>query len=491
MRSVKGLISHRFDRGARFAAVGVVAYMLLAAVLPPAAAAASGNWEYWQTPEDAGFSSAALAQAEAIWNGIDDAPVSAFFLVYKGKVLAAFGDVTADHQCHSVRKSFLSALYGVHVDKGTIDLEATLEELGIDDSTPLTEAEKQAKVIDLLGARSGVYIEAACEAPEMKEARPERGSHAPGTFWYYNNWDFNALGTIFRDETGRDIFQDFKTKIATPTGMQDFKVSRCSYAYEWYLSEHPCYVFRMSARDRARFGQLFLQGGRWGNRQIIPESWVIESTTVHSLTRQTIGRPGYNYGLMWWVQSPKFFRQTFQDSRLHHLSAFSANGYGGQLIMALPEADMVVVFAVDVPAGGDLTLDESLPVIETILTGREIVDLKLKQTSCREQTVFGGDMLHLTAKVKNLSSIATQASTVTFYLTSAGNDSSQLWVLGNTDLPRLAPKKSKTLRLEVTLSGQAPPGRYRMHASVDHDNINYDLKGKNDTKTAKGVLEVR
>lgn len=41
----------------------------------------------------------------------------------------------------------------------------------------------------------------------MKDARPPRGSHPPGTFWYYNNWDFNVLGTIFIQLTGEDIFQ--------------------------------------------------------------------------------------------------------------------------------------------------------------------------------------------------------------------------------------------------------------------------------------------
>jgi len=72
------------------------------------------------------------------------------------------------------------------VAEGKIDLSSTLKELGIDDLTPLTEVEKTATVKDLLSARSGVYIEAAGEAPSMKAVRPARGSDAPGTFWYYN-----------------------------------------------------------------------------------------------------------------------------------------------------------------------------------------------------------------------------------------------------------------------------------------------------------------
>ena len=46
----------------------------------------------------------------------------------------------------------------------------------------------------------------------MRDGRPKRGSHAPGTFWYYNNWDFNVLGTVFRQLTGADIFVPIRVK---------------------------------------------------------------------------------------------------------------------------------------------------------------------------------------------------------------------------------------------------------------------------------------
>jgi len=101
-----------------------------------------------------------------------------------------------------MRKSLLSGLYGIYEAEGKIDLSKTLGELGIRDYIRLTAVEKQATVADLLKARSGVYIPATGEADSMVANRPERGSHAPGTFWYYNNWDFNALGTIFDQGVG-------------------------------------------------------------------------------------------------------------------------------------------------------------------------------------------------------------------------------------------------------------------------------------------------
>jgi CubicO group peptidase (beta-lactamase class C family) len=448
------------------------------------------DWPRWETPEEAGFSAERLAEAERLWWAIDDAPIAAFFLVYKGRVLAEFGDATAAYQCHSVRKSFLSALYGIHVAEGMIDLEATLGELGIDDDPPLTEAEKQARVVDLLMSRSGVYHEAACETQEMRDARPPRGSHPPGTFWYYNNWDFNALGTIFRQETGRDIFEGFRRKIARRVGMQDFETSRCTYYYETQYSDHPCYVFRMSARDRARFGQLFLQRGRWGRRQIIPETWVDESTDGYSDIGADVGLPGASYGYMWLNLSQEFFAAATQDRRLHHLSGFQASGYGGQAIYVLPDAEMVVVTACDVPAGGFLEPDEFGPIVETILTAREIVDLSVPRVVVSERSATAGDTLRLRAKVRNRSAAASLATTVEFYLVPVGRLGEELHRLGSAEVPALASGLRKTVRLKASVPEGLEPGRYRPIASVDDAMRNYDLRRDNNLKIGAGVLEI-
>ena len=75
---------------------------------------------------------------------------------------------------------------------------------------------------DLLEARSGVYHPALYETPAMAKQRPARGSHEPGTFWYYNNWDFNALGTIYEHATGSGIYDALDRLIARPIGMQDY-----------------------------------------------------------------------------------------------------------------------------------------------------------------------------------------------------------------------------------------------------------------------------
>jgi CubicO group peptidase (beta-lactamase class C family) len=213
----------------------------------------------WETaaPEATGWSAERLSEARAWADTIDTAAV---MVVHRGRVVAQWGETERPFNCHSIRKSLLSALYGIHVADGTIDLDRTLEQLGIDDNEPsLTETERKATVRDLLKARSGIYHPALYETARMKARRPERHSHEPGTFWYYNNWDFNALGAIFENRTARSLFEEFEERLARPLGMQDFDRRRHTRYVTGRDSVHRAYPFRLSARDLARFGQLFQQ----------------------------------------------------------------------------------------------------------------------------------------------------------------------------------------------------------------------------------------
>lgn len=258
---------------------------------------------------------------------------AAFMVVQDGKVVFSLGDLSRKVNVASIRKSLLGALYGIAVAEGRIDLENTLSELGVDDNAPaLTAAEKRATVRDLLMARSGIYHPAAHETGDMRRNRPARGSHAPGAFWWYNNWDFNALGTIYRQQTGEDVFQSFAQRIADPIGMEDFSPRDGAYVSE-KRSIHPAYPFRLSARDAARFGQLFLDGGRWGGRQIVPGAWVGDSTTAYSGT----DRGSMGYGYLWWTLNTDVFGP----------GAALASGYGGQAIAIVPSKRLVVVQFVD------------------------------------------------------------------------------------------------------------------------------------------------
>src|SRR4030088_1053740 len=147
----------------------------------------------------------------------------AIMIVQGGREVASWGDITRRFNCHSIRKSFLSALIGYYVEDGSIDLSLTLDALGIDDAEGLSAVEKQATIYDLLTARSGIYHPAGYETPWMQSIKPPWHSQPPGTAWCYSNWDFNALGTIFTQLTGRDIHEAFREVRARPLGMEDFR----------------------------------------------------------------------------------------------------------------------------------------------------------------------------------------------------------------------------------------------------------------------------
>jgi CubicO group peptidase (beta-lactamase class C family) len=281
-------------------------------------------------PASTGWSMERFAAAKAF---ADKLNATAHMIVWKGEVVASWGDVRRKVDVASVRKSLLSALYGIAVADGKIHLDSTLAQLGIDDKPPsLTSAEKKATVRDLLMARSGVYHQAAHETAAIKRNRPERGSHAPGSFWFYNNWDFNVLGAIYKQATGEDIFWSFAKHIASPIGMEDFNAGDGRYAFD-PASSYPAYPFRLSARDAARFGLLYLNGGRWGDRQIVPQAWVRESTTAYS--RSNRGQQGYGY--MWWVLPADVWGE----------GAAYAAGHGGEIIAFIPAKQLVVVQIVD------------------------------------------------------------------------------------------------------------------------------------------------
>jgi CubicO group peptidase (beta-lactamase class C family) len=283
--------------------------------------------------------------------------------VYDGKVFFAWGNISRTFRCHSIRKPFLGALYGIYLAKGKINLDATLEDLHIDDIPPgLTFEEKQAKVEHLLMSRSGVYHEAAAEPQEMTDNRPARGSHLPDTFFFYNNWDFNTLGTIFEQETGDGIFKAFKERIADVIEMDDFQIENCRYQYEWDKSMHPAYHFKMSARDLARFGILYQKLGNWEGSQIIPEAWIDDSTMAYSVADEAAGM---GYGYMWGI--------IMEGGEIEQEIGYRGFFHGGgeaQVLLIIPDLKLVAVALFNTDVFDEDWDDEGPELVSMIIDAR-------------------------------------------------------------------------------------------------------------------------
>ena len=253
--------------------------------------------------------------------------IDAFIVLRGEKVLMEYGAVGTPMNLASARKSVLSLLYGIAVDRGLIDLHETLGALRIDESrTPLTPAEKQATVEHLLQARSGIYLTSGAETVENKEGRPQRGQFAPGEHYFYNNWDFNVLGAIFEKKTGLSIGEAIDTWLATPLGMQDFSREHVLYDNQGSDSDYRTYRIHMSARDLARLGALVAQEGMFNGKRVVSAAWIARSTTKYSTTQN----PFYDgFGYSWWLNS--------------ELGAVVADGWGGQYLLVDPARELTLV----------------------------------------------------------------------------------------------------------------------------------------------------
>ena len=286
-------------------------------------------------PETLGWSSAGLSAADDFARSIR---TDAYLVIHKGQIVHEYGDTSRPSNVHSVRKSVLSILIGIYVDKDVIGLDKTIAELGIDDKDGLTSAEKQATVKQLLQARSGIYHRSAYEPTNVSAKHPARGTVGPGQRFEYNNWDFNALGTVFKVMTGKSVFESLETDLARPLQFEDFSSFRDTrWVYDRSLSEHPAYEMRLSARDLGRIGLLMARRGRWKDQRIVSEAWVTESTSSYSTTG-----PGTGYGYLWWVGiDGRHFGQIFPAP------IFSARGNHGQFVLVDQTRDLVIVHRVN------------------------------------------------------------------------------------------------------------------------------------------------
>jgi CubicO group peptidase (beta-lactamase class C family) len=306
-----------------------------AAAKAPVAVYPGAEWDRIDEPEKAGWSSEKLA---AVLERVEALPTTGLVVVHRGRVLLEYGDVVELSYLASVRKSVLAMLYGNYVVNGKVRLDKTLAELGISDHGGLTPQELEATIADLLSARSGVYHPASNSGDNLADA-PPRGSQKHGAYFLYSNWDFNALGTIFEQETGRNIYDALETDLARPIGMQDFKRAAQIKSGNLKVSMHPAYHMWLSTRDMARLGYLMLREGDWAGRQVVPRDWVRKITAP--VTRLPDMNPPFmregrvGYGYLWWIFDGPWGQGPF-------LGAYTGMGAGGQYITVLPRLDLVV-----------------------------------------------------------------------------------------------------------------------------------------------------
>jgi hypothetical protein len=323
------------------------------------------EWKKYEDLEKAGWSVSKLEEAGVVASTTGTAAV---LVVDRGNVVAAWGHIDHPYKSASIRKSIYDVTMGAAHYLEPFDVNASMKSLEIDDIDALSDREKAATLEHLMMARSGIYHPAAYETASNAARRPERQSAAPGTNWYYNNWDFNLTCEAFERLTGETIADAFIKNISGPLGMEDFEKHHIYDVLEPRLSRYPAVTFRLSARDLARIGKLYLQDGEWKGKRIVSSQWIKRSTTPTTVFEEGSYRgEGNAYGKLWWI----FPARPELDSpyQAHHRVA--ALGSGGQIMVLFPELDLVIVHLADTDRGRGLRDSDVTKLMDRILGARK------------------------------------------------------------------------------------------------------------------------
>lgn len=240
-------------------------------------------------------------------------------------------DETSVFTLQSVSKSITSALMGIAIDQGYIEgVDVPISEYFphlLDSDSPYAG---EVTIRHLLTHTAGFYgtdnelWQAWRDSDNWVDFVLEQSIVArPGSTFNYSTGNSHLLGVIVEMATGKSLLEYGKEVLFDPLDMDSVDCGldpqgRCDGGNG----------FALSLRDMAKFGQLFLQKGVWEGEQIIPESWVEESTTLQF--KRSTGSADYGY--QWWVR-------TFGEARY---PAFFAQGHFGQYIFVVPDLELVV-----------------------------------------------------------------------------------------------------------------------------------------------------
>lgn len=295
----------------------------------------AGPWPT-ATPAEVGIDAAALDAALAYGGTVEG--LNGVVVVKDGYLVAErhYAALPADspRDGRSVTKSVIGTLVGIVADQGLLSLDQTLEDWLPD--YELDAAHRAITIRHLLTMTSGIaWNDDEDYNPWVRSGEPVRFVldlpvvAPPGERFIYNSGTVHFLSIILSRATGSDAALLAQEHLFDPLGI----------AWEdWFWRVWPdgtpngAADLGMRLTDWARIGQLYLQGGRSGERQVIPEAWV-KAATARQVSLGDIGTlSDAGYGYLWW-----------RDDDVPHGPAWIAWGYGGQYIYIVPGSNLVVV----------------------------------------------------------------------------------------------------------------------------------------------------
>ena len=309
-----------------------------AADRPPAAASVSGTALPRSAPESQGISpQAILAFVEKADTDVD--ALHSLMIVRHGHVVAEGWwspyDAKTPHVLYSLSKSFASTAAGLAIAEGKLSLDDEVLKMFPDEAPPEPSVNLRAmRLRDLLRMSTGNQSEAALWRDDP--ASPTRNDtwtkkflahpvpFKPGTHFLYNSPGTYMVSAMVQKATGQTVLDYLRPRLFDPLGFESpFWVASPQgiSAGAWGLLAR--------TEEIARFGQLYLQRGKWNGRQLVPAAWVDEATarqTANGSSPSSDWDQGYGY---------QFWRSRHDSYR--------GDGAFGQYCLVLPGLDAVVV----------------------------------------------------------------------------------------------------------------------------------------------------
>jgi len=306
------------------------------------------------SPEAQGIASSAILDfVEAGDRQID--ALHSLMVVRHGQVVAEGWwspyDAATPHALYSLSKSFTSTAVGLAVAEGKLSVDDPVLKF-FPAAAPAAPGEKlkAMRVSDLLRMSTGHRAEPAIRTEKhwagafLAEPVPDK----PGTHFLYNTSATYMLSAIVQEATGATVLDYLRPRLFEPLGIAN---------PTWGTSPQGVtlggYGLSVRTEDIARFGQLYLQKGKWRGKPLVPESWV-EAATARQTSNGSNPRSDWEqgYGYQFW--------------RCRH-GAYRGDGAFGQFCIVMPEQDAVIAITSgvkDMQSVLDLVWDKLLPAMK-------------------------------------------------------------------------------------------------------------------------------
>jgi CubicO group peptidase (beta-lactamase class C family) len=322
--------------------LGIVAALSISCAAPQPTPTPSADWptEGWRTstPEKQGMDSGQLAdmlaQIEEHNHRIDSVLVVRQGYLLLEAYVSPF-QPGEKHIVYSCTKSVVSALVGIAMEQGYLEgVDQPVLDIVERSAANLDPRKRDMTLEDLLTMSTGLdcrdsylyrweglsqmrrsddWVQFVLDLPMAAE---------PGTRFEYCNGASFLLSANVQEKTGQSALDFARAHLFGPLGISDV---------EWASSPQGITIgwsdLHLTPRDMAKIGYLYLRGGQWDGKQVVPAGWVEASTRKHISATLEDG-----YGYQWWVDDSGYYM---------------ALGYAGQFIFVVPEKDLVVVFVSD------------------------------------------------------------------------------------------------------------------------------------------------